>query len=537
MQRIALYIILLFSFFSAYGQIDSTSVRSNPNACLYNHLFYLQSDSYDPAQSALSLPDNIENREELAIQLKQILDGKGIYVDINRVTSLSNYRDTVHNENIYLIDKSEQKIYLELSDSGWTYSRTTIELIPELHKKLYPFGTKFITKFDAPVWQTKLLGVNLWKIFGLLIILLLSYVVFYVSRKISEWFIKSFLRRRMEITERINNALLSLSRIVGFLLSIRFILFFLPMFQFSSKLNATFIKSLNILSLFFIVISFNYILKILFVYLEKLTIKTENTLDDQLLPVLNKLASLLLWSFGVVYILDYVGVNVTALLAGISIGGLALALAAQDTVKNFFGSIMIFLDKPFQIGDLIEFNGVLGSVEEVGIRSTRIRTVKNSLTYVPNALLADSVINNLGLRVYRRFNTTLGITYDSSPESIEKFVDGIRQIIEMHPKTVNDNYEVHLNSFADSSLNILVNIFFDTQIWSDELKYRHEIMIAMIKLSEALGIRFAFPTQTLHIEEMPQAGSLTPASKNSDELSQNMTGSLSDIKDYFSKKA
>ena len=197
---------------------------------------------------------------------------------------------------------------------------------------------------------------------------------------------------------------------------------------------------------------------------------------------------------------------------------------------------MIFLDRPFQIGDLVEFNGVLGTIEEVGVRATRIRTPKNSLTYVPNAIIADTIINNLGMRVFRQFHTELGVTYDSSPESIEQFVEGLRSIIELHPYTKKDNYEVHLNSFAESSINIMMNMYFDTEMWSEELKYRHEIMIAIIKLAESMEIRFAFPTRTLHIEEMPQAGSLTPTRKEASDLSSDKAQGLADIENYFSKK-
>src|SRR5690606_10321823 len=140
---------------------------------------------------------------------------------------------------------------------------------------------------------------------------------------------------------------------------------------------------LGILSIFFIIFIIDQLIRILFFNLRKATEKTANTLDDQLLPVLKRIVSMVVWAIGLFYVLDYLDVNVTALLAGISIGGLAIALAAQDTVKNFFGSIMIFLDKPFQIGDWVQFGDVDGVIEEVGVRSTRIRTFANSITYVP----------------------------------------------------------------------------------------------------------------------------------------------------------
>ncbi len=534
------YIFILISglFVILNGIQAQSSLPNNPNSTpyevVYNHLFYLQKEQYDPLQSSKSFPDNIKDAQSIAIKLKQVLDGKGIYLDINRIPKKANYIDSLRNDSIYVLDKSLENIYLEKLNGQWTYSRTSVQLIPEIHKRVYPFGTAYITKFSAPTWQVKLFTIQLWKWLGLIILIGLSFLLSWIVKGISEFFITRFVKKRVEITDEVKKSLFRLSRVIGFIVSIRFVLFVMPMFQIAPKLNAGIIKSLNILSLFFVIIALKFVLKIVFVYIKRLTDKTENTLDDQLFPVLYKLSLLLLWTIGLVYIFDYLGVNITALLAGLSIGGLALALAAQDTVKNFFGSIMIFLDKPFQIGDLVEFAGVTGTIEEVGIRSTRIRTLINSLTYVPNAKIADSIINNLGLRVFRRFNTQLGITYDSPPEHIEEFVKGVRQVILMHTLTKKDNFEVHLNSFDSSSLNILVNLFFETTIYSEELKARHEIIIAIIKLAEAMNIRFAFPTQTLHIEALPNMGAdTTPKPLYNEELEKGKQSSLQEIEKYF----
>lgn len=534
---LALLIVVLFQVSGLNAQGDSTGVNSNPYSVVYNHLYYLQNDNYQPEQAALSLPKGTENAEKLALKLKQILDGKGLYLDLNRIPSDADYRDSVRNEAIYVLDKKEPQIYVEKLAGQWSYSRTTVQAIPSMHQKLYPFGTQFITYFSAPGWQIKILGIKLWKWLGLLIILAVASTFYFIVRFLSQLIITRFLKRRMELTVEVKKTLFRLSRIIGFILSIRFVLFFLPMFQIAPSINAKLISFLNVLSLFFLIIVFKFVIKLLFVYFEKLTTRTENTMDDQLLPVLYKLSLIILWAIGIIYIFDYLGVNITALIAGLSIGGLALALAAQDTVKNFFGSVMIFLDKPFQIGDLVEFDNIIGTIEEVGVRSTRIRTLANSLIYIPNAKLADSVINNLGIRVFRAFKTELGVTYDTAPESIENFVEGIREIIQQHPMTLKDKFEVHLNSFGASSLNVMFLCFFDTRIWSEELKARHEVMVAILKLADAIGVRFAFPTQTIHIEEVARAGtSNTPASQIGSEARSNREQSISGILEYFNSK-
>ncbi|MEL6123012.1 MAG: mechanosensitive ion channel family protein [Bacteroidota bacterium] len=515
-----------------FCQEDTLGIHDSPYSVIYNHLYYLQSDSYDPSQSARSLPASTETARTKAIQLKQILDGKGLFIDLNRLPSSPNHVDTLSREAIYLLDSREPLIYVERREDGWYYSRTTVDAIDGLHKKLYPFGTAFVTAFEAPAWQMNLLGIAIWKWLGLVVLLFLSGLVAYLIDKLSVGALRRLVNRRVNSSDEVNTSLFKITRLIGLIIGVRFLVYLLPMLQLAPRINALFIRGLAILSIFFVILLLRNVMRIVFVYLGLITSKTENTLDDQLLPVLHKLASIVIWSIGIIAILDYLDVNVTALLAGISIGGLALALAAQDTVKNLFGSIMIFLDKPFQIGDWISFGGVDGTVEEVGVRSTRIRTFANSITYVPNGKLADSVVDNMGLRVYRRFKTDIGITYDTPPDRIDQFVEGIREIIRRHPQTRKDYFEVHLNSFGASSINILLYMFFEVPSWTEELRSKHQVLHAIIMLAHRLDVRFAFPTQTVHIEELPQLGSSIPP--ESGPMSETvLTDTIRDIDAYF----
>jgi MscS family membrane protein len=150
-------------------------------------------------------------------------------------------------------------------------------------------------------------------------------------------------------------------------------------------------------------------------------------------------------------------------------------------------------------------------VEEVGFRSTRIRTFTNSVIYVPNGKLADATINNHGLRKFRRYHTKLSITYDTPPQLIEVFVEGLRKIVREHPNINQDMVRVYLNDFSDSAILILINVFFDVPDANTELENRQQFMLEIIKLAEKLNVRFAFPTQTLHIENFPGKPTLTPS--------------------------
>ena len=206
---------------------------------------------------------------------------------------------------------------------------------------------------------------------------------------------------------------------------------------------------------------------------------------------------------GALVILDNLDVNITGIIAGLSIGGLAFALAAQDTIKNFFGSLMIFFDRPFQVGDWITSGDVDGTVEEVGFRATRIRTFRNSVMYIPNGVITNQMIDNHGLRIYRRFFTQLAVKYDTPPAVLQAFTDGLKEIVANHEKTRKDYYEVHVNNLGSTAIEVMFYAFFETKDWSGELKARHETILLIIRLAEQLGVEFAFPTQTLHVESLP----------------------------------
>lgn len=233
--------------------------------------------------------------------------------------------------------------------------------------------------------------------------------------------------------------------------------------------------------------------------LEARAAETQSKLDDLLVPLVRKSLKVFIVTFGLIFIADALKLPITSLLTGIGIGGLAVALAAQDTVKNVFGSFMVILDQPFHVGDWIVVGGTEGVVAEVGFRSTRIRTFYNSIVTVPNANLISASVDNYGAREFRRWSTRLGVAYDTPPERLEAFCEGIRELIRRHPYTRKDFFEVQLNEFGASSLEIMLYMFFTTPDWSTELRERHRLGVDILRLAKALGVEFAFPTQTLHL--------------------------------------
>lgn len=237
---------------------------------------------------------------------------------------------------------------------------------------------------------------------------------------------------------------------------------------------------------------------------------TDTKFDDVLIPLVRKALKVFIFVFGLIYIADSLDVPLAPLLTGIGIGGAGFAFAAKDSLEHLFGSVTVIADRPFQVGDWVKIGDVEGTVEELGFRSTRVRTFYNSLVTVPNGTLVRAVVDNYGRRKYRRWTTHLNVTYDTSPELLEAFCEGVREIIRLHPYTRKDYYQVWLHKFGAHSLDILLYMFFEAPDWNTELRERHRLMMDILRLAERLGVEFAFPTQTLHVQPQDAAPARAP---------------------------
>jgi MscS family membrane protein len=239
-------------------------------------------------------------------------------------------------------------------------------------------------------------------------------------------------------------------------------------------------------------------------YFEARAARTSSRMDDVLVPLVRKTLKVLMVAVGTVFIVRALGYEIRPLLAGLGLGGLAFALAAKDTLANFFGSVTVVLDRPFQVGDWVKVGDVEGTVESVGLRSSRIRTFYNSQVSVPNADLITTTVDNLGRRRYRRISCKLSVTYSTTPEQLEAFCEGIRELIRLHPYTRKDYYLVWVNEFAASAINILLYCFHETPDWVTEMRERHRLFLDIMRLANRLGVEFAFPTQTIHLAKADQ---------------------------------
>ena len=228
---------------------------------------------------------------------------------------------------------------------------------------------------------------------------------------------------------------------------------------------------------------------------------TDSTIDDVLVPLVGKTLRLFIITLGgIIIIQNLTGVEIGPLLASLGIGGVAVALAAKDSIANFFGTLTVLFDKPFQVGDRIVLENYDGVVENVGFRSTRIRLLSGHLVTIPNEKVINSGLENIGKRPFIRWLTNIGITYDTPPDKIEKAVEIIESILENH-EGLNPDLppRVYFNGFNDWSLNIMVIVWYHPPNYWDLQSWIQRTCLEITRQFHAHDIDFAFPSQTLHL--------------------------------------
>ncbi len=528
---LALLFVLSSSLMAApnsesYPTQDFSSPRSTFNYFLKTMKGYKLGDknAINLARQTLnleSIPNDAKNlvSEQSAIKLINTLDHLE-YVDVSKIPGQQWVKDNPTektwvfksenvewNEDSYPVEISLQNIGEKTP--RWLFSEKTLETISiyeravkanDLAKGVTAYNSwKEEIKSKMPEWtshQSFILMNGQW--LGLFALILLAYIIERLIRLYLAKIIVLFLARSgIQISSEVNRK---------FTLPLGIILFTamwsvgVQLLELDYQVLSWFLRGAKVAFTFGCVLAFYQLVDLLCLYLEKKAQISENKFDDILVPLIRKSLKTFVVAVGIIAIGDALALDMKGLLAGMGIAGLGVSLAAKDTISNLFGSLTVLLDRPFRIGDWVNIdNSVEGTVEEVGLRSCRIRTFYNSLITIPNGVLTNAHIDNYGMRTYRRYNTNLGIQYDTPVEKVEAFCEGIREIIRKHPHTRKDYFHVYLNGLGASSLNILLYVFFLTPDWADELKERHRLIMDILRLGKEMGVQFAFPTQTLHM--------------------------------------
>lgn len=404
------------------------------------------------------------------------------------------------------------EIAIEKTTEGiWKFSPETVASIDNFYSSLSQLKVvegvteyrnwKSLIKDKMPVWTSEeFLSLKKGQWLGLLALVVASMLSLTLIRFVATAYLRykvkqNFLDFNTDDQYKSTLPFGLLAFAMTWMLGIRFLEFDITTLEFFSRAS-------YIMTAFFMVWSALKIVDYTSLHFEKLAENTSNKFDDVLVPMLKKASKVLVVSFGAILVAHSLTFDVASILAGLGIGGVAIALAAKDTISNLFGSVTVLMDRPFQIGDYVMLEKeIQGSVEQVGFRSTRLRTPTNSLVTIPNSVLANMAIDNFGMRRIRRYKTMVQFQYSTPIEQIEDFCERVRYLIQLNPLIQKDNAIVFLHEMSSSSIDVMITIFFITEDYKVELSERHKFISDILKLAKEMKIEFAYPTQTLVIED------------------------------------
>jgi MscS family membrane protein len=474
---------------------------ATPYNTIVSHLFYIQDSSYNPSHLAkiINGKDKLSKEEKVdkAIKIYQYYLGAPYnWIQLDDISKDENYIDTLSGNHIFVVNPKIPELFLEKVGNEWKYSYTTAEMIDELHESIYPIGAESVFSFGnyfkeligAKYAKSMFFGMQLYQFVMINFFLLIFLISFLVVKLLVKRIIFKILKRDSDarITYR---GILALFLV--FFLS--WILIFLPALGFGNDVMVILKRVFGAILIFSLTNLGLIATEIWFRVMTRNEPKDTMTARKGAITFVMAILKIVIVVIGAVFIVDKLGFDLAGLLTGISIGGFAFALGAQETIKNFFGSIMIFVDKPFQVGDWVEISGDEGIVEEVGLRTSKIRTFYNSVVIIPNSKVANITIDNYEKRRYRRYKAYYKLPLNTDVEKVEAFVKELENLIETHKLTRKDFYQVRVNNIGLYSIDILFYTFFVVPNWSAELQARHELILAVLKIAKDLGLEFAVP--------------------------------------------
>lgn len=520
MKFLILNLFLLFALSSvmAQGQFDDEKPvddYATPYNAVYSFNYYTSTEHYAPKKLEKFFPKKTKNIETLVIQLKQVLEGKGLRISLNTVPNDSNYVDSTAKRNVFMLfNRDLTDIYLEkdASTGKWQLSRESIQAIPRWHQRVYPLGIDWLVNLVPSYGNEKVFGLAIWQYIGLIGIgffaFILAKVLSYLLKKLARLIIEGQLGKDGYDKELVSK----LARVASYILVMYSLYIFLPILQLPVGLSYYLITTIRISNTVLTTRLFLQIADFFNIHFQKKLEQEdkEHLYDDHIAPIVMRMIKAIIYMVAFFHILSLLDVNVTALVAGLSIGGLAIALAAQETVKNLIGSLMIYVDRPFKIGDYVRNTEIEGTVEDIGFRSTRVRTLDTSLIAVPNGKLIDMTIDNLGERIRRRMRIFIDVPFHTPKPLLEAFIKGLREIIFLHPRTAKDLQHIHLNGIEHTGYRIIFIAYFLTNDYGEDLKLREEAYFAILELAEKLGIQFAIPSSAIYMNAQPEKQDRVP---------------------------
>jgi len=341
-------------------------------------------------------------------------------------------------------------------------------------------------------------GEPLWKYLASMIYIFLA---FYVSKFLDfltrVWLAKWTSKTKTQFDDLLLDLLNGPIKIVSFVI---FLNIGLGVFDWPNLVNKILDKGLKVVVAATITYAVLKLIDLLMAFWKKRSATdTHRSFDEQLFPIIRKSLKMFIVVVAVLVTSQNLGFDITAAIAGLSVGGLALGLAAQDTVANLFGAVAIFMDKPFRIGDRIQLDSVDGTVETIGLRSTRVRNLDGHLITVPNKTMGNATITNITRRPNIKTVMDIGITYDTPTEKVKRALEILKEVYKDHPQTFD--CVISFNKFADSALNLQVVHWWNSTDYQQYLAGLQGMNLTVKERFDKEGINFAFPSQTVYVKQ------------------------------------
>jgi len=512
------FILASFFSFNLFAQTTLNSPRATFKSFLQNMKQYKlgNEEALAPALKTLDTSELDPKTRTIsariaALKLVNTLD-RLEYISYESIPNTMDEDIWVYRKKEVTIDGVSLPVEISIAknkDNKWLFTPATLSTIYDFERAVKSRKVvEGVTAYDSwkeqlkrkmPKWTGKKSLVLLngqW--IGLFLLIFIAFIIErIVSIYLTGFIVKRLAKKGLVVTKELNK---SFTLPVGIILFTILWSIGVRLLEIDDHVLSWFLRGSQVLFTLGCVMAVYQLVDFLCLFLQKRADESENKFDDILVPLIRKSLKTFVVAVGIIAVGDSLALDMKGLLAGMGIAGLGVSLAAKDTLSNLFGSLTVLLDRPFRIGDWVNIDSkVEGTVEEVGLRSCRIRTFYNSLITIPNGMLTNAHIDNYGMRSYRRFTTMVSVQYDTPPKKIEAFCEGIRNLIKEHPATRKDYFHVYLNGMGAHSLDILLYVFFISPDWSQEMQDRHQLLIDILRLGKRMGVEFAFPTQTLHL--------------------------------------
>lgn len=515
---IFIFSLLVLFCSSVQGQqapsvVNEAPNRSTPRETVWSFLWWLQNkpDQWKPELAAqcldFSRQDSPESPGGLAVQLKRWIDAKGLYVRYETLPDDPNYLNSDTKQATYwLSDRPEfQKIYLSKVNGLWLFSAETVAAIHGLYHAEFPRAVDFTLNHLPEFFRTEvpLLSIKLWQLTGLVFLLTFSLVF----GRIARWLFDHPLRKIISKTRTQwdDHFFDAFSKSVTLLVTAAVLEWTFPLLLLVS-VNDFFSKVFLTLAVFALICGAYRFSEKIVDHFKQRSEGGSGKIDDHLAPLIRVSLRVLVLSFGGVILLQSLGVNVGTLIAGLGIGGLAVALAAQSILSDLFASVSIALDKPFVVGDFIVFANFMGTVEQIGIKTTRIRSLAGEQLIFSNAELVKGPVQNFKRMRERRAIFLFGVTYQTALQKLKAIPEMVREILLKQDQVRIDR--VHFKKYGDSSLDFEVVYWMKNPDYNVYMDVQQQINLDLFEQFTAEKIDFAYPTRTLYVESPIQEGGL-----------------------------